>query len=98
MTSMRRTLACLWAVLAAPVALAAQSDRSAPAFPTRPVRFIVPFAAGGGPDLTARVLATAVSAQLGQAFVIDNRPGAAGTIGTELIVRAVPDGRSGAAW
>ncbi|HEY0335936.1 MAG TPA: tripartite tricarboxylate transporter substrate binding protein [Burkholderiales bacterium] len=75
------------------IAFAAQSDaRTAAAYPTRPVRVIVPFAAGGGPDLTARVLATALSTQLGQALVIDNRPGAAGTIGTELIVRAVPDG------
>jgi len=75
------------------IAFAAQSDvRAATGYPTRPVRFIVPFAAGGGPDLTARVLAAALGAQLGQAFVIDNRPGAAGTIGTELIVRAVPDG------
>lgn len=74
-------------------AFAAQSDtRTAAAYPTRPVRFIVPFGAGGGPDLTTRVLATALSAQLGQSFVIDNRAGAAGAIGTELIVRAVPDG------
>ena len=96
MTSSRRTLACVfaaWLTAFGGIASAAQSDsRTAAAYPTRPVRFIVPFGAGGGPDLTARVLATALSAQLGQALVIDNRPGAAGTIGTELIVRAVPDG------
>ncbi|HEX2824984.1 MAG TPA: tripartite tricarboxylate transporter substrate binding protein [Burkholderiales bacterium] len=83
----------LSAAFIAAVASAAQPDmRTAAAYPTRPIRLIVPFGAGGGPDLTTRVLATALSAQLGQAFVIDNRAGAAGTIGTELIVRAAPDG------
>jgi tripartite-type tricarboxylate transporter receptor subunit TctC len=52
----------------------------------------VPFAAGGGPDVTARLLATDMSQQMGRQFVIDNRAGAAGSIGTEMIVRAAPDG------
>jgi tripartite-type tricarboxylate transporter receptor subunit TctC len=50
-------------------------------YPLRPIRFIVPFAARGGPDLTARLLATDLSKQMGQQFVIDNRAGAAGRVG-----------------
>ncbi len=61
-------------------------------YPDRPIRFIVPFGAGGGPDTTARLLAAELSTQMGQQLVIDNRAGAAGSIGTEMIVRAAPDG------
>jgi tripartite-type tricarboxylate transporter receptor subunit TctC len=61
-------------------------------YPTRPIRFIVPSAAGGAPDINARLLATELTRQMGQQIVVDNRPGAAASIGTELIVRAVPDG------
>jgi tripartite-type tricarboxylate transporter receptor subunit TctC len=71
-------------------AFAAQPN--AAAYPVRPIRFIVPFAAGGGPDLTARVLAAEMGGRLGQQIVVDNRAGAGGSLGTELIVRALPDG------
>jgi tripartite-type tricarboxylate transporter receptor subunit TctC len=71
-------------------AFAAQPN--AAQYPTRPIRFIVPFGAGGGPDLTARILAADLSARLGQQIVVDNRAGAGGSLGTELIVRALPDG------
>jgi tripartite-type tricarboxylate transporter receptor subunit TctC len=62
------------------------------AYPTRPVRVISAFAAGGPNDVLARLIGQALSEQLGQPFVIENRPGAAGNIGTEAVVRSAPDG------
>ena len=64
----------------------------AQAYPTRPVRIIVGFAAGGGYDIHARLIGHWLSERLGQSFVIENRLGAAGTIGTEAVVKASPDG------
>ena len=61
-------------------------------YPTRPVRIIVGFAAGGAPDILARLIGQWLSERLGQPFVIENRPGAGGNIGTEAVVRAPPDG------
>jgi tripartite-type tricarboxylate transporter receptor subunit TctC len=61
-------------------------------FPTRPVRIVVGFAPGGGVDITARLIGQQLSERLGQSFVIENRPGATGNIGTEAVVRAAPDG------
>lgn len=61
-------------------------------YPERPVRVIVISAAGGGPDVANRILATELTRQLGKQFVVDNRPGASGVIGTEIIARATPDG------
>ena len=89
----RRFLAILILTSCCGSTLAAQSDsRNASGYPNRPIRFIVPFAAGGGPDMTARVLADALGKQLGQQVVVDNRAGAGGSIGTELIARSAPDG------
>src|SRR5215831_15892123 len=64
----------------------------AQSYPTRPVRIIVGFAAGGGSDITARLIGQWLSERLGQQFVIENRPGAGGNIATETVVRAPPDG------
>ena len=61
-------------------------------YPTRPVRIIVGFAAGGGNDIIARLIAQWLTERLGQSFVVDNRPGGGSNIGTEAVVNAPPDG------
>src|SRR5215471_15347301 len=64
----------------------------AQAYPTRPVRIIAATAPGGVPDILARLLGPLLSEQLGQQFVVENRPGGGNNIGTEAVVRASPDG------
>ena len=64
----------------------------AQAYPTRPVRVIVPFGSAGATDIVARLIGQWLSERLGQPFVIENRPGAGGQLGTEAVVRAPPDG------
>ena len=64
----------------------------AQAWPNKPVRWVVPFAAGGGMDVTTRTIAQSLGARLGQQFVIDNRGGAYGNIGVELAAKSPPDG------
>ncbi len=76
----------LAAFTAFPRAAGAQS------YPTRPVRIIVPFPAGIAPDIVTRLIAQSLSSRLGQQFIVDDRPGGASNIGTELVVRAAPDG------
>ena len=66
----------------------------AQAYPTRPVRIIVGFPAGGAVDIVARLMSQWLSERLGQQFVVDNRPGAGGSIATEVVVRAPADGYS----
>src|SRR3989440_8112872 len=66
----------------------------AQAYPTRPVRLIVPFGSAGATDITARLIGQWLSERLGQQFIIENRPGAGGNIGTEAVVRAAPDGHT----
>ena len=61
-------------------------------YPTRPIRFIVPFQPGAGSDITARTVAGKMGELLGQQVVVDNRPGASGNIGLEITQRAAPDG------
>ena len=61
-------------------------------YPARPVRIIVPIAPGGASDILGRLIGQWLSERLGQPFIIDNRPGAGGNIGTETVVRAPPDG------
>jgi tripartite-type tricarboxylate transporter receptor subunit TctC len=60
--------------------------------PTRPVRIVVGYAAGGAADIVARLMGQWLSERLGQPFVIENRPGAASNVGTEAVVRSIPDG------
>src|SRR5262245_31953348 len=64
----------------------------AQAYPSRPVRIIVSLPAGSSPDIGARLMAHWLSERLGQQFIVDNRPGASGNIGTEAATRATPDG------
>src|SRR2546423_1619403 len=64
----------------------------AQAYPTRPVRWIVGFPAGGALDIVARLMGHWLSERFGQPFVIENRPGAASNVATEAVVRAAPDG------
>src|SRR5215471_10632175 len=78
---------------AGPAALPAMSRVArAQAYPTRPVRIIVPFAPAGASDITARLIGQWLSERLGEQFVIENRPGGRGNIGTEAVVRAPADG------
>lgn len=70
------------------------ADSKAKSWPTKTVRMVVPFAPGGANDLIARILAPALYEELGQAFVVDNRAGASGNLGTEIVVGAQPDGHT----
>lgn len=70
----------------------APAQAAGEAYPNRPVRIIVAFPPGGGNDIIARFFGTRLTARLGQQMVIDNRGGASGIIGTEIVARAVPDG------
>jgi tripartite-type tricarboxylate transporter receptor subunit TctC len=74
------------ALLAAPLAVAAID------YPVRPVRIIVPYPAGIAPDIVARLVAQPLSERLHQQFIVDDRPGGASNVGTEIVVRAPPDG------
>jgi len=79
-------LAALFILAAVSTAASAQS------FPTRPIRFLVPFGPGGVGDITARVVAQKIGASLGQQIVVDNRPGAGGIVASEIVAKAAPDG------
>jgi tripartite-type tricarboxylate transporter receptor subunit TctC len=80
------------ALIAVIVAAASLAPAHAQQYPTKPVRVIVPFAPGGGSDITARVFSSKLSEYLGQQFVVDNRGGAGGLIGMELTARSPADG------
>src|SRR3981189_1130910 len=64
----------------------------APSFPARPVRMVVGFTPGGGTDIIARIVAQKLTERWGQAVVVENRAGAGGNIGTDMVARSAPDG------
>jgi tripartite-type tricarboxylate transporter receptor subunit TctC len=79
-------------LLALPATLALPGIAQAQAWPARPVRMIVPFPPGGTTDVVARLVAQRLSVALGQSFVIENRAGAGGTLGSDLVAKSPPDG------
>lgn len=72
--------------------MAAPSSSVAQDYPTKPVRIVVPFSAGGGTDLVGRIMADELSKRLNQRFFVENRPGAGGTLGTDQVAKSAPDG------
>ncbi|WP_426956651.1 tripartite tricarboxylate transporter substrate-binding protein [Muricoccus radiodurans] len=82
------------AALAAPALLLARPSLGQGGFPTRPVRMIVPYTPGGVSDITARLIAEPLAAQWGQAVPVENRAGADGIIGTDVVAKAAPDGHT----
>ena len=82
----------VFAMCLAGVALAGIGSAAAADYPTRPVRWIVGYPAGGSTDITARIMGQWLSERLGQQFVIENKPGAGNNIGTETVINAPPDG------
>ena len=93
---MKTSTPCLLiALLVLSAAAASAQDRSTgsgQAYPTKPIRLIVPFAAGGGSDFVGRLIGQKLTEQLGQTVVVDNRPGAASLLGTQIAAQASPDG------
>src|SRR5579864_5099422 len=84
---MRSRIACALLCLAfAPLPAAAQD------WPTKPVKIVVPFGAGSTPDTVARLVADYLHQKLAQTFVVENRPGASGNLGTDAVAKAQPDG------
>src|SRR5687767_11357114 len=72
--------------------LMAASSAWAQAWPSRSVRYVLPYAPGGGTDILMRIIAPRLGEALGQQILIDNRPGGSSRIGTEIVAKAVPDG------
>lgn len=89
MTSRRQMRALLWATILCALVV---TDTPAQRYPTQPVRIIVPFGPGSGSDIVARRLAVFLQSRWKQPVIIDNRPGAQGVIGTEMLRHATPDG------
>src|SRR5881394_507958 len=82
----------LWMVLGAALAPGPAAAQTADAWPSKPVRFILPFPPGGGTDILGRIIAERLSASLGQPVVTENRGGAGGNVGAEAAARSAPDG------
>ncbi len=83
--TLRRLLLCLLAAGALPA-------RAQNAWPDKPIRLVLPFSAGGPGDIATRWIAQALGRQLGQSIIVDNKPGAGGIIGSDLVAKSVPDG------
>ena len=91
--SRRQCLGAIGAMLVAAM-LAAATPAAAQPYPNRPLRLIVPFAAGGSNDVMARLIAPHLEQSLGQPVIVDNRPAAAGQVGTDAVAKAPPDGHT----
>jgi tripartite-type tricarboxylate transporter receptor subunit TctC len=87
-------MARTWTHMGLVLLVAAGNAMAAQPYPTKPIRFIVPFGPGGVGDITARLAAQKMSASLGQQVIIDNRPGAGGIVASELVAKAEPDGHT----
>src|SRR5258708_30435176 len=85
-----RRLAALFAIIALLAFITAPA--SAQNYPTRSITFVVPFPAGGSADTLARLIGAKLSERLGQAVVVENKPGAGGNLGTDAVAKAAPDG------
>src|SRR4051794_16976987 len=92
MTPSHRFILSLATVAGMPALLASSALAQAPTWPSKTIRFVVPFSAGGANDLMARSAAEGASTALGQTVVVENRPGAGGTTGADLVARSAPDG------
>jgi tripartite-type tricarboxylate transporter receptor subunit TctC len=87
-----RSDALLACSLLGPLGMMSSSAQAQTPYPTKPVRIVVGFSAGGSTDVLARILAKDMTEDLGQSFVVENKPGAGSNIAAELVVRAAPDG------
>lgn len=90
-TTVKATLA-FFVVAGSIVSIVSAAPSFAQNYPTKPIRLIVPFAPGGGSDLLARTVAQKLTGQLGVSVIVENRTGAGGSIGTELVAKSPPDG------
>ncbi len=87
-TPLKLTVLLAMAVVAPCIAHGAQ----APAYPSKPIRIVIPFGAGGFSDIVSRIVGQKLSESMGQPVVNDNRPGASGIIGTDIVAKSPPDG------
>ncbi len=88
----RKRMRVLWTIGACLLAAVVASAANAQAYPSKPIRIIVPYAAGGAVDIVARIIGQPLSEQMKQPVIVDNRPGASANIGMEMAAKAAPDG------
>jgi tripartite-type tricarboxylate transporter receptor subunit TctC len=89
---MRRIFHLTAVVFSALMLISIAGDAFAQTFPTKPIRIVLPFPPGGPTDLYGRIIAEGLKERLGQQVIVDNRPGASGIIGSEMVAKALPDG------
>ncbi|MBL6615847.1 MAG: tripartite tricarboxylate transporter substrate binding protein [Reyranella sp.] len=94
MEDLMRRRSVLMGAAAASLAAPAVAQQGAQQFPSKPIRVVVPYTPGGGADTTARLIAPKLQEALGQTVVVDNKPGAGGTIGDDIVAKAAPDGHT----